>query len=246
MPLSRIKTTNMSEDVVLLDSSAASTDVGERLLLDGTDSSATNAGYAVLSEKHTASMTGVQDDPRGTVLQIVKAKQDQNKTITVNSASHVDAGVAFRIYPKKLNSLFLIHFNVFVAINTANRYPRPALYRSLNGATAEQIAIDTVFGGMGAADGGAVYGTCALQNMDHPPQVGGYSLGQYIEYEVYIRNLNSVNIYSHWYNGGNNPDVHIFGGNGCSGTITEIDNSALPHGGGNAGSSYIAQYGQPS
>ena len=191
-------------------------------------------------------MTGVQDDPSGTVLQIVKAKQDQNKTITVNSASHVTGGVAFRIYPKKLNSLFLIHFNVFVAINTANRYPRPALYRSLNGATAEQIAIDTVFGGMGAADGGAVYGTCALQYMDHPPQVGGYSLGQYIEYEVYIRNLNSVNIYTHWYNGGNNPDVHIFGGNGCSGTITEIDNSALPHGGGNAGSSYIAQYGQPS
>ena len=114
MPLSKIKTTNMSEDVVILDASAADTDVGERLLLDGTDSSATNAGYAVLSEKHTASMTGVQDDPSGTVLQIVKAKQDQNKTITVNSASHVTGGVAFRIYPKKLNSLFLIHFKLLI------------------------------------------------------------------------------------------------------------------------------------
>tara|TARA_Y100000361_G_scaffold59466_1_gene52060 strand:- start:237 stop:974 length:738 start_codon:yes stop_codon:yes gene_type:complete len=245
MALSKIKTTNMSEDVVLLDSSAASTDIGERLLLDGTDSSATNAGYAVLSEKHTASMTGVQDDPSGTVLQIVKAKQDQNKTITVNSASHVTAGVAFRIYPKKLNSLFLIHFNVMVAINTANRYPRPALYRSLNGATAVQLATDTVFGGMGAASGGAVYGHNALQYMDQPP-AGGYSLGQYIEYQVYMRNLNSVNIYVYWYSGGNDPDVHIFGGNGCSGTVTEIDNSALPYGGGNAGSSHIAQYGQPS
>ncbi len=98
---------------------------------------------------------------------------------------------------------------------------------------------------MGAASGGAVYGTCALQYMDQPP-AGGYSLGQYIEYQVYMRNLNSVNIYLFWYNGGNNPDVHIRGGNGCSGTVTEVDNSALPHGGGNAGSSYIAQYGQPS
>ena len=34
MALSKIKTTNMSEDVVILDSSAADTDVGERLLLD--------------------------------------------------------------------------------------------------------------------------------------------------------------------------------------------------------------------
>ena len=81
MALSKIKTTNMSEDVVILDASAADTDVGERLLLDGTDSSATDAGFAVLSEPHTASMTGRQDDPSGTILQIVKASNDNNEYV---------------------------------------------------------------------------------------------------------------------------------------------------------------------
>ena len=245
MPLSKIKTTNMSEDVVILDASAADTDVGERLLLDGTDGSATDAGFAVLSEPHTASMTGVQDDPSGTVLQMVKAKQDKNMTVTVNSSSHVTTGVAFRIYPKKLNSLFLIHFTLHVGIQTVNRYARPALYRSLNGGTAEQLAIDQTFGGRGISSGGALYSVLAMQYMDQPP-AGGYSLGQYVEYEVYLRNLSSVNIFTYWYAAGNDPDGHIYGGNGCAGTITEIDTSALPHGGGNAGSSHIAQYGQPT
>ena len=138
----------------------------------------------------------------------------------------------------------MIQFTLHVGISATSRYARPALYRSLNGGTAVQLAKDRVFGGKGSA-AGAIYGQMAMQYMDQPP-AGGYSLGEYVEYEVYLKNLNSVNIYTHWYNGGNNPDVHIFGGNGCSGTITEIDNSALPHGGGNAGSSYIAQYGQPS
>ena len=244
MALSRIKATNMSDDVVILDASAADTDVGERLLLDGTDGSATDAGFAVLSEPHTASMTGVQDDPSGTVLQIVKAKQDKNTTVIVNSASFVTAGVAFRIFPKKLNSLFLIQFTLHVGISATSRYARPALYRSLNGGTAVQLAKDRVFGGKGSA-AGAIYGQMAMQYMDQPP-AGGYSLGEYVEYEVYLKNLNSVNIYTHWYVTGNNPDDHIYGGNGCSGTIIEIDTSALPHGGGNAGSSHIAEYGQPT
>ena len=235
----------MSEDVVILDSSAADTDVGERLLLDGTDGSATDAGFAVLSEPHTASMTGVQDDPSGTVLQIVKAKQDKNTTIIVNSSSFVTAGVAFRIFPKKLNSLFLIQFNMMFGISTVSRYARPALYRSLNGGTAVQLAQDRVFGGKGISAGGAIYGQMAMQYMDQPP-AGGYSLGEYVEYEVYLRNLSSVNIFAYWYAAGNDPDGHIYGGNGCAGTITEIDTSALPHGGGNAGSSHIAQYGQPT
>ena len=174
MALSRIKATNMSDDVVILDASAADTDVGERLLLDGTDGSATDAGFAVLSEPHTASMTGVQDDPSGTVLQIVKAKQDKNTTVIVNSASFVTAGVAFRIFPKKLNSLFLIQFNMMFGISTVSRYARPALYRSLNGGTAVQLAKDRVFGGKGSA-AGAIYGQMAMQYMDQPP-AGGYSL----------------------------------------------------------------------
>ena len=53
MPLSRIKP-QMESSQLRLDSSAASTDVNERVLLDGTDSSDTNDGYAVILEDATA------------------------------------------------------------------------------------------------------------------------------------------------------------------------------------------------
>ncbi|SVA67045.1 uncharacterized protein METZ01_LOCUS119899 [marine metagenome] len=53
MPLSRIKS-KMEVSQLRLDSSAASTDVNERVLLDGTDASDTNDGYAVILEDATA------------------------------------------------------------------------------------------------------------------------------------------------------------------------------------------------
>ena len=53
MPLSRIKP-QMESSQLRLDSSAASTDVNERVLLNGVDSSSTGDGYAVLLEDATA------------------------------------------------------------------------------------------------------------------------------------------------------------------------------------------------
>ena len=53
MPLSRIKS-KMEVSQLRLDSSAASTDVNERVLLDGTDAADTNDGYAVILEDATA------------------------------------------------------------------------------------------------------------------------------------------------------------------------------------------------
>jgi hypothetical protein len=53
MPLSRIKS-KMEVSQLRLDSSAASTDVDERVLLDGTDASDTDDGYAVILEDATA------------------------------------------------------------------------------------------------------------------------------------------------------------------------------------------------
>ena len=53
MPLSRIKS-KMEVSQLRLDSSAASTDVNERVLLDGTDAADTNDGYAVILEDSTA------------------------------------------------------------------------------------------------------------------------------------------------------------------------------------------------
>ena len=49
---------------VVLNSSAASTDVGENLLLEGTDSSSTNAGYHLLQEKY-GTHTPYDQLPRG-------------------------------------------------------------------------------------------------------------------------------------------------------------------------------------
>ena len=53
MPLSRIKP-QMESSQLRLDSSAASTDVNERVLLNGVDSSSTGDGYAVILEDATA------------------------------------------------------------------------------------------------------------------------------------------------------------------------------------------------
>jgi hypothetical protein len=53
MPLSRIKS-KMEVSQLRLDSSAASTDVDERVLLDGTDASDTDDGYAIILEHATA------------------------------------------------------------------------------------------------------------------------------------------------------------------------------------------------
>ena len=53
MPLSRIKS-QMESSQLRLDSSAASTDVNERVLLNGVDSSSTGDGYAVILEDATA------------------------------------------------------------------------------------------------------------------------------------------------------------------------------------------------
>ena len=243
MALSRIKATNMSDDVVILDASAADTDVGERLLLDGTDGSATDAGFAVLSEPHTASMAGRQDDPAGTVLQMVKAKQDKNMTVSSNGQSYFDTGVGFRIYPKRLDSSFLVNWYSHHGQSTHNNYITFALYRSLNGATAVQIADQYNFGGSGSSTAGRPYETRSMCFMDEPPS-GGYTLGQYIEYSIYAQNSGGNTTYFYYYNEQNNPQVHIYGGNGAGGWIAEIEKSSMASGG-QASTSRIANYKQP-
>ena len=243
MALSRIKATNMSDDVVILDASAADTDVGERLLLDGTDGSATDAGFAVLSEPHTASMAGRQDDPAGTVLQMVKAKQDKNMTVSSNGQSYFDTGVGFRIYPKRLDSSFLVNWYSHHGQSTHNNYITFALYRSLNGATAVQIADQYNFGGSCSSTAGRPYETRSMCFMDEPPS-GGYTLGQYIEYSIYAQNSGGNTTYFYYYNEQNNPQVHIYGGNGAGGWIAEIEKSSMASGG-QASTSHIANYKQP-
>ena len=243
MALSRIKATNMSDDVVILDASAADTDVGESLLLDGTDGSATDAGFAVLSEPHTASMAGRQDDPAGTVLQMVKAKQDKNMTVSSNGQSYFDTGVGFRIYPKRFDSSFLVNWYSHHGQSTHNNYITFALYRSLNGATAVQIADQYNFGGSGSSTAGRPYETRSMCFMDEPPS-GGYTLGQYIEYSIYAQNSGGNTTYFYYYNEQNNPQVHIYGGNGAGGWIAEIEKSSMASGG-QASTSHIANYKQP-
>jgi hypothetical protein len=242
MPLSRIKTTNMSEGVVMLDASAADTDVGERLLLDGTDGSATDAGFAVLSEPHTASMTGRQDDPAGTILQIVKASNDNNEYVTINSSSFSDTGCSVRIFPKRLDSLFVVNWNSHVGSGGTSRYARFALYRSVNGATAVQLNTDQMFGGFGNSTAGLPYGKSPNIYVDQPVP-GSYTLGQYIDYQVYAKESNGdTNFTFGWFSAGNSPEAHIAGGNGFSGSIMEVERGATSFGG-NASTSHNAFYG---
>ena len=174
---------------------------------------------------------------------IYKAKQDKNMTVSSNGQSYFDTGVGFRIYPKRLDSSFLVNWYSHHGQSTHNNYITFALYRSLNGATAVQIADQYNFGGSGSSTAGRPYETRSMCFMDEPPS-GGYTLGQYIEYSIYAQNSGGNTTYFYYYNEQNNPQVHIYGGNGAGGWIAEIEKSSMASGG-QASTSHIANYKHP-
>ena len=84
MPLSRIKT-QMESSQLRLDSSAASTDVNDRVLLNGVDSSSTGDGYAVLLEDATANafdggVFSFSEVPIDTINPVLEARLSENQT----------------------------------------------------------------------------------------------------------------------------------------------------------------------
>ena len=83
MPLSRIKP-QMESSQLRLDSSAASTDVNERVLLNGVDSSSTGDGYAIILEDATANaFDGGPFILSQSPISVAKAVADTSASVTV-------------------------------------------------------------------------------------------------------------------------------------------------------------------
>ena len=83
MPLSRIKP-QMESSQLRLDSSAASTDVNERVLLNGVDSSSTGDGYAIILEDATANaFDGGPFVLSQSPISVAKAVADTSASVTV-------------------------------------------------------------------------------------------------------------------------------------------------------------------
>ena len=127
MPLSRIKS-KMEVSQLRLDSSAASTDVNERVLLDGTDAADTNDGYAVILEDSTANalvggvatfgeMPLIGNVPIARVTPIVNQTISNNTTTTVTFAAALfDQGNYFDFtnnrYVPKVAGYYDVHCNI--------------------------------------------------------------------------------------------------------------------------------------
>ena len=93
MPLSRIKS-KMEVSQLRLDSSAASTDVDERVLLDGTDASDTDDGYAIILEHATANaldggVATFNEMPLIGNVPIARVAPTANQTISNNTTTTV-------------------------------------------------------------------------------------------------------------------------------------------------------------
>ena len=94
-----------SLDRILLDASAAGTDVGENFLLNATDGSASNDGSNILFEDGTNDAAAVRL-PTGTVLQVVKA---QHRTAIARTDSGLAEVMEARITPRSTHSKILIY-----------------------------------------------------------------------------------------------------------------------------------------
>ena len=72
---------------ILLDSSAADTDVGERLVLNGTDTNLSNVGFSILQEDET-------DNPDVEVTSFI----DPNDTLIFTSPPKIETNPSFRAF----------------------------------------------------------------------------------------------------------------------------------------------------
>ena len=93
-----------SLDRILLDASAAGTDVGENFLLNATDGSASNDGSNILFEDGTNDAASFRL-PTGTVLQVVRA---QHRTAIARTASGLAEVMEARITPRSIHSKIMI------------------------------------------------------------------------------------------------------------------------------------------
>ena len=93
-----------SLDRILLDASAAGTDVGENFLLNATDGSASNDGSNILFEDGTNDAASFRL-PTGTVLQVVRA---QHRTAIARTDSGLAEVMEAKITPRSTHSKIMI------------------------------------------------------------------------------------------------------------------------------------------
>ena len=116
-------------DAILMDASASDTDVNDNILLEGTDSTSTNAGFNLLYENgtHDAAITlPVGRDNLSLTGGIVQVKQSTRSGFTTltnsgTAAVFADIFLEVDIAPTSASNKILLMANLAVATNTADR-----------------------------------------------------------------------------------------------------------------------------
>ena len=92
---------------ILLDASAAATDVGDEFLLNATDASASNDGSKILFEEGTDDGSIASNKANGSILQMIQSPVTDNM-ITTTKGSFVDTNYVLNITPTSSGSKVLI------------------------------------------------------------------------------------------------------------------------------------------
>jgi len=116
-------------DAILMDASASDTDVNDNILINGTDSSSTDAGFNLLYENgtHDAAVTfpvGRDDlSLTGSIVQVKQGTQVSFITLTNSGTSAVFADIFLEvdIVPTSASNKILLLASTNVATNTADR-----------------------------------------------------------------------------------------------------------------------------
>ena len=132
-------------DAILMDASAADTDVNDNILINGTDSSSTNAGFNLLYENgtHDAAITlPVGRDNLSLTGGIVQVKQSTRVGFTTltnsgTAATFADIFLEVNIKPTSASNKILLLASTNVSTNTADRL---AFLKFVGGNTADFLS----------------------------------------------------------------------------------------------------------
>ena len=132
-------------DAILMDASAADTDVNDNILLNATDSTSTDAGFNLLYENgtHDAAVTFPVDRDNlsltGNIVQVKQGKFTSFVTLTNSGTSAVFADIFLEvdIAPTSASNKILLSASLAVASATADRL---AFLKFIGGNTADHLS----------------------------------------------------------------------------------------------------------
>ena len=150
---------------ILLDASAAATDVGDEFLLNATDASASNDGSKILFEEGTDDGSAVLNNrlnqkfdisslPQGSIVQVQTARHTSSGFTTTSNSYVGITTCTGHIKPKFADSKILIIINIPQVVSTYTRYGYFSIRRSIAGAASTDISGTTLeSAGSNNADG---------------------------------------------------------------------------------------------